>query len=458
MNRNSRAYGLTRILPAVFMLVLALTLSQLAFASAGAVELTYVYSHECLACEQAWPLVEKATNQSPVPVTISRVELNTREGVTFTRERGITSVPTVVVDGAIISLIDYDGLPAYEQAVRDALNPEKRTAIPVAITRNVAGKRHASTPVTVDTNITCRGSDPVYVNVKGGIPESAVVTAGETEWSGTLQPGESRRITSTCQIPENVSVMPPPVVTYDDGSGLRTVTGPEIPLAIVRQLSALTVFAAGLIAGINPCLLAVLAFIAGTTIADTGRRTVIMARILAFSAGLLVTYLLIGLGLMEIVRLMPGIELYVRMAVIASLALFAGWLFYDAWRTRQGSEGKVYKNIIRRLSPLYQRYGLLISIALGAAFGLVKMPCVGGVYIAILGSILESGETASGIFHLFVYNLGVITPVLLIGAIVTLGMSPGKVNEFRLRYRIWLKIFSALLLALLALGIATGVM
>jgi cytochrome c biogenesis protein CcdA len=61
----------------------------------------------------------------------------------------------------------------------------------------------------------------------------------------------------------------------------------------MTRLSAPTAFVAGLIAGINPCLLAVMAFIAGTTLSAAGRRLDILTRIAAFCGGLLTVYLLI---------------------------------------------------------------------------------------------------------------------------------------------------------------------
>jgi cytochrome c biogenesis protein CcdA len=45
--------------------------------------------------------------------------------------------------------------------------------------------------------------------------------------------------------------------------------------------SVATVFAAGLLAGFNPCLLAILAFLASSMLASTGRRRDILAMVVA---------------------------------------------------------------------------------------------------------------------------------------------------------------------------------
>ena len=76
----------------------------------------------------------------------------------------------------------------------------------------------------------------------------------------------------------------------------------------IATLSVPTAFVAGLVAGINPCLLAVMVFIAGTTLSTAGSRTGIIARILSFCGGLMAVYLLIGIGLMELIGRVPGLE------------------------------------------------------------------------------------------------------------------------------------------------------
>jgi cytochrome c biogenesis protein CcdA len=105
----------------------------------------------------------------------------------------------------------------------------------------------------------------------------------------------------------------------------------------------------------------------------------------------------------------------------------------------------------------YERYALPASFAIGVAFGLVKMPCVGGLYIAILGTVLLSERFAEDLMYLFVYNLGVIMPVLVLGGLLAFGLKPAALNAFRLRHRVKLKAFTGLLLAGMAVGFALGI-
>ncbi len=118
----------------------------------------------------------------------------------------------------------------------------------------------------------------------------------------------------------------------------------------------------------------------------------------------------------------------------------------------EGDRPSVFKSFLDRYKPVYRKFSLAANFGLGGAFGLIKMPCVGGIYVAILGAIVQSGEAGSGLPYLAAYNFGIILPVLALGALLTLGLSPGKINEFRHRHRITLKIASGLILMLMAAG------
>jgi cytochrome c biogenesis protein CcdA len=83
---------------------------------------------------------------------------------------------------------------------------------------------------------------------------------------------------------------------------------------------------------------------------------------------------------------------------------------------------------------------------LGALFSLVRAPCVGGIYIAIIGMISSQGYASSGLFYLMIYNVGIALPVLLIGGIIALGMSPEQVDQFRQKHRVAIRLITGLTL------------
>jgi cytochrome c biogenesis protein CcdA len=160
---------------------------------------------------------------------------------------------------------------------------------------------------------------------------------------------------------------------------------------------------------------------------------------------------------MELMRLVPALDLALKGIIVVTLALMAAWSLYDAWRTKKGVESQAFRTVLGRFRQSYERFALPASFAIGAAFGLVKMPCVGGLYIAILGTILQSERFTEGIVYLIFYNFGVVVPVLALGSLLAFGLGPEKLTAFRLRYRIKLKLFTGLLLAAMAAGFTLGI-
>jgi cytochrome c-type biogenesis protein len=87
---------------------------------------------------------------------------------------------------------------------------------------------------------------------------------------------------------------------------------------------------------------------------------------------------------------------------------------------------------------------------LGALFSLVRAPCVGGIYIAIIGIISSQGFASSGPIYLMIYNLGIALPVLLLGEIIALGMSPEQVDHFLNKHRVAIRLITGITLLALA--------
>jgi cytochrome c biogenesis protein CcdA len=458
MSHRSPAPGTILAILAVFLLIAGLQVSLACASAAGdSTHVAYVYSRDCLSCQHAGPALQKAFQESPRPVRLSCYELNTREGAEYATRRGIVSVPAVIVDnGTPLLMENYSDLPAFYRAVREELNAASLPS-PLEVSRSVSRVAGSSSPgaVTTDTCISCRSTVPLNVSVTGGLPDGAALMSGEPGWSGVLQPGESRHITCSFRVPAGVKSLPPQTISYDDSHGVRMIRGPEVAL-LAQKLSALSAFMAGLVAGFNPCLLAVMAFIAGTTISATHRRLDILARIAAFCGGLVAIYMLVGVGLLELMARVPSLEAQMKLGVVMALSGFAAWTLLDAYRTGRGGESKSFRAVVRRIEPLYRTLGVPASFVMGAAFGMVKMPCVGGMYIAILGSILEAGLALEGVICLASYNLGIVAPVLALGVLLTIGLSPAKVTAFRLKHRVKLKAFTGLLLAAMAAAFAIG--
>ncbi|MCJ7443240.1 MAG: cytochrome c biogenesis CcdA family protein [Methanotrichaceae archaeon] len=239
-----------------------------------------------------------------------------------------------------------------------------------------------------------------------------------------------------------------------DNSLSTIITSPAWPteyaLKNLTISSAATVFAAGLLAGFNPCLLAILAFLASTMLASTGRRRDILTMVAFFSLGIFVVYIIFGVGLFSALQEKSTAAMF-RFVLAAVLLVLGLMQLEDARRLQSGGTSlfstdwtkKYVHGIIasRRLSSYF---------LLGALFSLVRAPCVGGVYIAIIGIISSQGYASSGLFYLMIYNLGIALPVLLLGGIIALGMSPEQVDHFRYKHRVAIRLITGITLLALA--------
>ncbi len=214
--------------------------------------------------------------------------------------------------------------------------------------------------------------------------------------------------------------------------------------------SAVTVFAAGLLAGFNPCLLAILAFLASTVLSSSGRRRDLLTMIAFFSMGIFVVYYIFGVGLFNVLQEKSAAATF--RLVLAVLLLILGLMqMEDARRLKSGRD-----SLFRTDWAMKYVHGALASkkiasyFFLGALFSLVKAPCVGAVYIAIIGVISSQGYASSGLIYLLMYNLGIVLPVLLLGVIMALGMSPEQVDQFRNEHKVAIRVITGLTLIVLA--------
>lgn len=428
------------------------------------VHIVYIYSSTCINCDQADRVIKKtvadAQRNSSVKIVFNEYEFNSPAGMDYARRYGLGSVPALILNNnTVIRFEDYNGdTRALGAILKEKVDEAVRYRPSMEIDRKIT--KASADRVVIATRIKNIGIEPVHASLSGGICNGIEVISGDYEWSGTLMPGEERQVICEAYIRDDVREMPAQSLVYEDSHGKHMLPGPKTPVLLVKRLSVVAVFFAGLLAGINPCLLAVMAFIATMAMSAGEGNRGIMLKVLAFCSGLLLVYLLMGIGFLGLMRHMVSIDDILRPSLTAVLVLLSVWMFYDAYRThKDGSRRSAFRSLLEAFTPAYSRFSLAANFLLGGAFGLIKMPCVGGMYIAILGAVIDSNgmEVLSGLTYLFMYNLAVILPVLVLGALLAFGLSPERMNAFRYRYRTALKIISGIVLLLMATGFMLGV-
>ena len=189
-----------------------------------------------------------------------------------------------------------------------------------------------------------------------------------------------------------------------------------------------TIALAGLIDGFNPCVFATLVFflslLATYHVAD--KKLLLIGVVYCFSCFL--TYLLLGLGLLQGLRPLqehPLPKLILETALIVALVVFSVLSFRDAWAFHRSQQPasvmlqlpdsiKKHIHTIMRKGVRY-RYLLPGIFFIGVAVTLLESVCSGQIYVPTLVFMTrECGIASKYWWYLLLYNLMFIAPLILL--------------------------------------------
>jgi len=252
----------------------------------------------------------------------------------------------------------------------------------------------------------------------------------------------------------NQTANPPAAFTLPGNESAKqnlsaAANGQSLNLQEISLYTISAVLGAGLVAGFNPCLLGILVFLAASVLSTTGKRRELVMMVVFFSLGIFTMYFLFGLGMQQLLQT-EAIASAFRYVLTAFLLLAGLSQVWDALRLNQGKPSLFRTDWALKYFQAGVDKGRLSSYFLiGALFSLVKAPCVGAIYLAIL-DLLSARSYFEGAAYLFFFNLGVILPIIILGGAIALGMSPEQVDSFRKDHRVGMRLATGL--ALLALA------
>ena len=221
----------------------------------------------------------------------------------------------------------------------------------------------------------------------------------------------------------------------------------------LEKISPFLLLAAGILAGFNPCLLAVMAFLASLTLAQHGRRKEMLKITLGFSAGIFTMYMLAGMSILSIVNFLPEIRGSFTIVTILLTAFLGLWHIFDAYWLKKHARStfKTPNSLKNFMSGMNEKNLLLLSFLSGGMYFLVKAPCVGAVYLSILSILVTKTDMTKGIAYMGLYNIGLLIPIVALGLLLSFGLSPKEVTEFREKWRVEIRLTTGLILISLAL-------
>jgi cytochrome c-type biogenesis protein len=225
--------------------------------------------------------------------------------------------------------------------------------------------------------------------------------------------------------------------------------GLDLNLQEISFYTISAVLVAGLVAGFNPCLLGILVFLAASVLSSSGKRRELVTMVLFFSLGIFTMYFLFGLGMQRLLQT-DAVASSFRYILTAFLLAAGLSQVLDAVRLNQGKSSLFRTDwALKYFQAGIDKERFSSYFLIGALFSLVKAPCVGAIYLAIL-DLLSARSYFEGAAYLFFFNLGVILPIIILGGFIALGMSPEQVDAFRKDHRVGMRLATGL--ALLALA------
>ena len=269
---------------------------------------------------------------------------------------------------------------------------------------------------------------PVAVSqVKGccGADASLSSTRIEPSASATLSvslkpmlPGEfSKHVRILCDDPESPIVVVPVTGSATEGKSAAATTRWTLPAVVL----------AGIVDGFNPCSFAIMISLAGILAIGGRKRKARILGGLSFCAGTFVTYMLMGLGLMQALKALEGLRIVhdVVMVVLAlSLFVLSFLSFRDALKFRKVPVFSVVtlklpegvKVLIRKIAMESWSGPAVVLAGFGCAFlvTLLDALCTGQVYVPVLALISREPGAWRSFALLALYNLAFIVPLVAV--------------------------------------------
>ncbi|AAM04550.1 TPA: cytochrome c biogenesis protein CcdA [Methanosarcina acetivorans] len=418
----------------------------------------YLYDESCNRCTETTPLIRQAIEEAcdeGLPVNYREIRVNSREGASYIDRYRLIDIPDLIIDNhTIIGPANLEGeYDTVLRSIKDTIVSSYGYDSPVIVHTTAVKRSNNDSEVAVTVYISNQSNTTINASLSGGLTEGSRLTSGKFFWNGQLQPGAEEKITYVLY-GGNTSYVFPSIVYYEDNCGSHVVTDSYVPIRTIPALSVPIAFASGIIAAFSPCILAVMAYMA-TLAASGGRRYLLLINVMAFSAGLLFMYSLIGICFYMFSVTIPSLYSIVRYAIVTSMLIIGSTMIIRTPPLHERSFSDAgFKRLVLLLRPYSRIHTTGFSFAMGLGFGLIKMPCAGGLYLAILGMMAAQNNSFQGLYYLLAYDAGVVLPVLGLGMLLATGLSARRLDTIRTRYRTSLNTATGIMLFILATVLA----
>jgi cytochrome c biogenesis protein CcdA/glutaredoxin len=231
-----------------------------------------------------------------------------------------------------------------------------------------------------------------------------------------------------------------------------------------RSWGVLIILGAGLIDGLNPCAFATLVFFV-SYMTFTGRRgRDILFVGIAFALGVFLTYLLVGIGVLNLVQSLeffPFLGRWMYVATALLCVVLAILTFRDFFRARRGQAAemtlKLPASLRKRINKIIRegaqvRAFVAMALVTGFVVSLIELACTGQVYLPTIQLMVGQPELASrAFFYLVLYCLAFVVPLAAVFLLSYFGTTSEQLGLFIARHTATIKAITGLVFVGLAL-------
>lgn len=181
---------------------------------------------------------------------------------------------------------------------------------------------------------------------------------------------------------------------------------------------------------INPCALSILVLTIAFLFSLGKLRLSILKIGLAYICGIYLVYLLIGLGIIQVLHFFD-IPHFMAKVGAGIIILFGVIEIINEFFPKFPIKLKIPKAAHQRIALYIDKASIPTSFILGTFVGVWEFPCTGGPYLLVLGLLHDQATFLKGFLYLLLYNLIFVLPLVIILLVASNKILLEKVQEWR---------------------------
>jgi len=185
-----------------------------------------------------------------------------------------------------------------------------------------------------------------------------------------------------------------------------------------------------LIDSINPCAVSILLITIAFLFSLGRKRGEILKIGGVYIAGIFLVYLLIGLGILQVLHLFNTPHFMAKIGA-AALIGWGGINLINKFMPTFPIKLRIPSIAHGKLAGLMHRATLPAALGLGVLVGLCEFPCTGGPYMMVLGLLHDRSSYVNGLGYLILYNLVFIAPLGVVLGLASVPQLHEQVKTWR---------------------------